>query len=445
MRIVIHDSTRHHLMSHPDAQLDASKPHGLHPAFAYAVMGPILADMLLRLFAHLHALRRRNASLVFFCARGGLVLRRALELLASKVGLNIQVRCEDFMVSRLAAARTALQYAPSAVAPLLEKEFAGRNCAEAARALANADVDADLKWDQPFSVARFIELTETTEAGKYIRAINDEQADLLRRHIGALRGTTGRVMICDTGVFGSIGRYLEVGVPAVDWHSTLLFRANYKRIPAPHFRSTTGVVSESDAYLPWLPATAALLYWQLMEAMLEPAVSSVRYYHADAAGRVVSDLEVGDWQQRLTPTPGSVLAGAHEYISELTPRSIQSIHHCGRVAWNRLRHMIVFPTHEDVALLAVGRRQFDFGINETAEFTSKPDNTGGSLSDKLAAAHRSMWPEGELRKQFPRLAYLFLLSSELSRLVRAFGRQWVSPKSPCSARRGCKQAGETYS
>jgi hypothetical protein len=409
---------RFHLTVAPMRELDASRLHGVNEAFGYAFMGPILTDMLRQLFGYLHASRHPETPVVFFCARGGLMLRRTLELFAGRVGLNMKLKGEDFMVSRLAAARTALQRDPAAIALLIEDEFAGRNCAEAARALANAQVDGDARWNAPFSVARFIELTETTEPGRRIRAIIDEQADLLRRHIDALRGSSGRVMLCDTGVFGSIGRYLQVGVPTVDWHLTLLFRANYKHIAAPHFQSTTGVVSESDAYLPWRPATSLLLYWQLMEAMLEPAVSSVRYYRA-VEGRVVSDLEVHDWQCGLTPPAGSMLAGACEYIRNLTPQTLPALHHCGQTAWKRLRRMIVFPTREDVALLAVGRRKFDFGIDETAEFTNQLGAAAQSLRDKLATARGSMWPEGELRKQFPRVAGVFLLGSELSRLIGA--------------------------
>jgi hypothetical protein len=405
------------------SESDPSRLQGLQQTFGYAVMGPILADMLHRLFEHLHASGRRDASVVLFCARGGLILRRTLELFAARTGLSVQARCEDFMVSRLASARTALQRDPAAIASLIEKEFAGSSCAAAARALTNATVEPNATWDVPFSVARFIKLMETTELGKRIRAINDEQADLLRRYTDALRGTSEQVMLCDTGVFGSIGRYLQVGIPAVNWHSTLLFRANYKGISAPHFNSTIGVVSQSDAYLPWQPATVALLYWQLIEAMLEPAVSSVRYYHVDASGQVVSDLQVGDWRRRLIPPPGSMLAGASEYIGELKPRSIQSIHNYARTAWSRLRRMIVFPTREDVELLAVGRRNLDFGVHETAEFTSQLDKAAPSVRHKLAATRGSMWPEGELRKQFPRLAGVWLLGSELGRVMRALHRE----------------------
>ena len=53
--------------------------------FGYHVMGPILADMLRRLSAHLHAMRDAHAPVVFFCSRGGLVLRHTLDIYAERV------------------------------------------------------------------------------------------------------------------------------------------------------------------------------------------------------------------------------------------------------------------------------------------------------------------------------------------------------------------------
>lgn len=393
-----------------------SRPYNHPREFGYAVCGPILADMLWRLHAHLN--RSSNEQVVFFCARGGLVLRRALELFMRRVGLDLCVRSENFMVSRLTAFRTAFQLDPAAVAPLVEMEFSDRTCADAIRAMTRIEVDADPKWSEPFKVARLIELMESTEIGRQVRAANDQQAMLLRRHIDELRQKSQSVILCDTGVFGSILRYLQVGVPAVNWRSALLFRSNYKRLSVPHFESTVGVVSEANGYVPWRPLTVALLYWPFIESMLEPTVPSVRYYTTEINGHVVSDLEVSGWENKLDPPPESVLAGAYSYLQELTPESIPSIEANGTMAWSKLRRMIVSPTTDDIALLAVGQRCLDFGVNESVEFTSRLD-AGRSFREQISAVRASMWPEGELRKQFPRAAGPVLLSLELFRLIKA--------------------------
>ncbi|HSU68759.1 MAG TPA: hypothetical protein VLJ39_17900 [Tepidisphaeraceae bacterium] len=404
-----------------------SRPHALesgtpHEGFGHDVMGPILAGMLWRLQEFLSSPQSGSKSTAFFCARGGLVLRRGLELLAAKVGLEARIEHVDFMVSRIAAARVAIQRDPHAVGPLIERELEGRSCAQAANAFAGCDMGADEPWDAPFTMRRFTELMETTDLGRRVRAENDRQAELLRTHINALRASHPDVILCDTGVFGSIGRYLRVGVPEVNWTSALLFRANYKRMPTPHFGHTVGMVSQSDRYVPWQPATALLLYWPLMESMLEPDVPSVTCYHEDPSLGVVSNLQLPGWQDRLIPVPGSVLAGAFHYLAGLSPRSIATLAHNGQVAWKRLRRMIVFPSVADVPLLAVGRRGLDFGADEFACFDGQLDTGPDSLRNRFLKARSSMWPEGELRKQFPRMATPLQAASELGRLARAVYR-----------------------
>jgi hypothetical protein len=413
-------------------------------AFGYAIMGPILAEMLWKLSEYLQSSKHAEDSTVFFCARGGFTLRRTLDLFASRVGFELRLRQADLMISRLAAARAALHRDSAAVAPLVEKEFAGRSCAEAAQALAGVCVNSDPRWNVPFSLARFTELIGTTESGQLVRRINNEQAELLRTHIEELRAGSSCVILCDTGVFGSIGRYLQVGLPHVNWNSILLFRANYKHIPAPHFKITTGLISEWDAYIPWRPVTAILLYWQVMESMLEPDVPSVQYYRSDAACGVVSDLQIANWQDCLKPAAGSVLAGALRYVAELSPQSIGSLHSRGRLAWNRLRRMIVFPTRDDVALLAVGRRPLGFGVNDSVTFTNQLDTAANSFRDKLSTSRCSMWPEGELRKQFPRTAGVFLLMSEMARFIRATYRTIIANGSHADSPRNLKISGLDY-
>src|SRR5665811_1776146 len=107
-------------MTVPTSKVAEFELCGQRMAFGHAIMGPILADMLRQLYAHLHASPGRQIPVVFFCARGGLVLRRVFDLFLSSVGLDLQVQCEDFMISRLAAFRAAFQIDPRAVAPLVE-------------------------------------------------------------------------------------------------------------------------------------------------------------------------------------------------------------------------------------------------------------------------------------------------------------------------------------
>jgi hypothetical protein len=394
-------------------------PPGTTQTFGRGVMGPILAGLLWDLLGHLQSSDRPAGAKVLFCSRGGLTLRRGLELLAGRIGVQLRLPVADLMISRLAAARVAIQQDPTTVARLVERELAGRDCHGAALALTGLHVDDNTRWNLPFTAARFVDLVS---AKGPIRDALEDQADLLRRHVDQVRGTATDLIICDTGVFGSIPLYLQVGIPTVRWTAALLFRANYKRLPAPHFANTTGVACESDVYVPWRPRTAVLLYWQFLEAMLEPPLPTVRQYHVDTQGRVVSDLEFTGWQERLAPVPGSVLAGAWEHLGDLTPASVNVIPGRAAAAWKRLRRMIVFPCRHDVRLLAVGHRCLDFGIEETVPFTEVIDCPAAGFHSRRAAYRRSMWAEGELRKQFPYAATAVLPCWEAGRVIRGLFR-----------------------
>jgi hypothetical protein len=387
--------------------------------FGYLVMGPILAEMLLNLHVYLDSPDHSDDAIVLFCARGGLMLRRALELFSDRMGLKPRLRRADLMVSRLTAARAALQNDETAIAPLIELELASCNCAEAARALTDIYVEAEAPWDASFNLARFTELLQTTETGKQVRQAFHEQAELLRRHINEVLGATSRAILCDTGVFGSIARYLQLGVPQVSWSAALLFRSNYKKMPTPHFDITRGVVCESNVYIPWQPMTSILLYWQLMESMLEPRLPSVRCYYLNAHGSVISNLQIADWRDCLKPAAGSLMAGALKYVASLSPRAMNQISDRARRSWNNLRRKIVFPSCSDVSLLAAGRRDLNFGADRAVTFPDSQSKKANSLRDKVGAARCSMWPEGELRRQFPNAAWVFLLASEMKRTIYA--------------------------
>ena len=387
--------------------------------FGYRVIGPILATMLEQLLCSLLVAGGRDMHVAFFCSRGGLILRRLLEFFLARTDRALPLRFENFMISRLSAARVALQQSPAAAAPLVERELMGRSCADAARAFADVDAGADRRWAEPFSVDRFSALERTTEIGRAVGIALDQQADLLRSHIDALRGGADRIILCDTGVFGSIGRYLQLGVPAIRWWTALLYRANYKGLPAPHFVTTSGVISERDRYAPWRPETVILLYWPFLETLLEPDLPSVRSYRTVEDSRVVSNLEIEGWTSRLEPVEGSVLCGARHYLAELSSSSVAAIGGAAREAWKRLRRMIVYPTLADVALLAVGRRELDFGFDDAVAFNPISEERTRTIRSRIALIEASIWPEGELKKQFPRSAVVALRGLEALRLIRA--------------------------
>ena len=86
---------------------------------------------------------------------------------------------------------------------------------------------------------------------------------------------------------------------------------------------------------------------------------------------------------------------------------------------------IVWPSRRDVTLLGVPPRSLDFGFDDVVTFNDpdKPEDRG--LPARINRIRNSLWPEGEVRRQFPVLAGPVLTFMELWRLASALLRNLV--------------------
>ena len=180
----------------------------------------------------------------------------------------------------------------------------------------------------PFNLAR----VHRTPGDDRIRTngfgtVNDEQAELLRRYVVGLRGES---LPRDSLRYRCVRFNWTIPAGRRSGCKLELWRFCFARItrkfPAPHFDVTTGVICESDAYVPWQSVTAILLYWQLMESMLEPGLSSVQILLGwIAAGECClgsSGRELAKLSLSLARAPLLSLA-ALRYVAGLSPGSIQ--------------------------------------------------------------------------------------------------------------------------
>ena len=378
-------------------------------------MGPILAECCHTLYTYLRAAADGDGSRALYCARGGLTLKRALELFLARIERAPPIAGTDFMVSRLAASRLALEVCPQSAAPLLALEFEGSSCAMVASVLSGTAVPSRGVWAQPYQYERLFELMSVDPLGRRARAAMIEQATLLRAHIASISGNARTLHVVDTGVFGSIGHYLALGLSDKEVRPVMLFRANYKRRAGLVLPPATGLVCDQDDYTPWKPRSVSRLYWPLIEAFFEPSLPSVRLYRRADDGEVLSDLQKPDWQASLSSDSDSIRAGAFDYLRTLNPGSEAAILERSTRAWRALRRRIVYPTSEDVLLLGVSPRSLDFGVDDLVIFGEPVSNA--SPLRRIAEVRDSIWPEGEIRRLFPKTAGIWLHLIEVSRTI----------------------------
>jgi FMN phosphatase YigB (HAD superfamily) len=361
-------------------------------------LGPIVADFCMRLWLYLANIPNRDATVVLFCARGGINMHLALRHFATHLVLKLPLECRDIMLSRLAVLRGPLLAGSEAALDELTREFKGATLSDTAQALAGSDFTFDAEWHQPFEAEAFVRLLRDTATGAKLRGILAEQADLFSEHLASLTRGKNRVVLCDTGLYGSTIRLLREAYPQYEWECLLFARRNYKDFQAPHFSKTAGLSVQSDNYNPFNPRTAILRYWQLIESLFEPELSSVKWFHRSEDGSVLSNLEVPGWRQSIE-NQRPAFAAAMRYISSLDPYHWfkQLTDDCDR-AWSCLRSAILFPAAVDIERLTIRAPTRDLGRDQAA--TVKGDNARG-LSDRIDAINAAYWKEGYLAAAYP--------------------------------------------
>ncbi|MDR5752561.1 MULTISPECIES: hypothetical protein [unclassified Caballeronia] len=394
-------------------------------AFGFGVMGPILAECCHVLSIHLDAVSHDGASRVLYCARGGLIIRRALDEFGERIQ-RPRLDGADLMVSRLAASRLGLQACPQGVAPLFALEFDGRSCAAVASVLSGKTLPDRGDWALPYTLERLLRLFSADAHGREAHDAIASQAALLREHIASQCGSASTLYVIDTGVFGSIGHFLALGLPDRTVNAVLLFRANYKRRAGLSLPAAAGLVCDENDYSPWKPRSVSRLYWPFIEAFFEPELPSVRTFGRAADGEVTSNLQQANWQSRLSPQCDAMRAGAFDYLATLNPASVPSIEAHATRAWRALRKRIVYPTRDDLVLLGVTRRGVDFGFEDVVNFGDAISSTKAACP--FARARESIWPEGEIRRLFPITAGAWLHMYEAGRFAAAAGRAMFRPE-----------------
>lgn len=391
-----------------------SRTLGETEAFGHDVLGPVFGELALRLHLFLLADEGPEDACLLFCARGGLRLRLVYEAFLQAAKLSRPIEYADLMVSRLVAARTALLTGSPAAYEELDREFAGDSLGDVVRALTQRDLARDGRPDEPFTpqaLARL--LAEGGSCGRRLRAEIATQNRLFQQHLAVVSGGARRLILCDTGLYGSTVRLLRAGLPDRDWRCLLFARCNYKGFSESHFPVTVGLSVEAPGYQPFAPQTAVLRHWHLIESCLEPALPSVVEF-SEAGGIARANLERPGWQVEVEGQAGELFAGVMSYVRALPGRgAAEQIYADAPAAWRRLHDAIVWPSPRDRRILGLGDRSRDFGRNDTVKDVVRP-----GLRARVRGIKDSLWREGAVVDGFPTSRGLWLAALQAAHLAR---------------------------
>jgi hypothetical protein len=345
-------------------------------SFGEDVLGPIFAEFCLRLWSVTALLDRPDEVTVLFCARGGLRMQQGYEAFLGTSGLPATVRLAPLMVSRLVAVRPALlrtveqhrKTLTTAAADTLAYEFPQRTVARWPRWSPERS-PALVVGGTPGSHPRGSRSCCTMRTASRSWAALARQTELFTRHLVSALDGRRRGVLVDTGLFGTTAQLLRDGFDDLDLSSVLIARSNYRRVADPPQGKVFGLSVQADGYSPLHRRTAMLRYWHFIESLFEPDLDSVRTF-TEVDGQPRSNLEVGDWTDRIGPAPGSAYAGLLAYLESLPPGPAEKIQSDADQPGNRFRRAVVWPDVAHGFALTAGRRSWDFGSDVT--FTDRP-------------------------------------------------------------------------
>jgi FMN phosphatase YigB (HAD superfamily) len=370
------------------------------------VFGPIAAELCSRLWLYL-SYQPAGDTAALFCARGGLAIGAMLERFLARTKLPLEVLRAQFMISRIAALRVAFVCDGPSAQLEMAREFKGQTCGQAGRALSGLPCGDDPAWTAAFEYKRFRGLLLKTAHGQRAMAEIVVQAGYSEQHLHQASGGAKHVVLCDTGLYGSTGRFLKEGMPALAIQSLLAARCDYKHLGRDHFGYTTGLLTESNGYAPWDVRSSILRYWQLFEQFCESDLASVRSYQTGPDGKVVSNLEVPGWEDQLVPAEDSILSGIMAYLDQLQPGHLGTLPNKAEEAWCTLHNAILNPRPEHIELLGIHNRSVDFGDDKLIPVITALD-PARTLGEKMRSVQTSLWREGAITSQFPNFRFLLL-------------------------------------
>jgi FMN phosphatase YigB (HAD superfamily) len=407
-------------LAEPRIKQTISKPSDINNRrdFGRQILGPIFAEFALKTWILLSNLEHPDDSVMLFCARGGLRLRTIYERFLLASGLVSPVAFESLMISRIVAARSSLLKEGEAAFEQIGHEFGTRSLRDVARAIGNIEPgggtsESSKIWDSQYS-RQALETLFSSPAGQQFMSAASSQDILFREHLESCTAGRPRVILCDTGLFGSTLQLLNEAFPEKKWSSVQFARANYRNFASPHFGDVIGIATQDDHYSPFDSRTAVLRYWHLIEATLEPALPSVHSF-ARVGSTVESNLEIDSWSERIEPEQNEIFAGVLDYIDSLRPTNATArIMTDVQIAFRRLHSAIVWPTRNDARLLDFPARSVDFGKDGYVPVIARDDGL-------LAALRTSEWREGAIAEIAP-----WPLRLPLQALVEAaFAARWV--------------------
>jgi glycosyltransferase involved in cell wall biosynthesis len=380
---------------------DASRE--LAAKLAYELIGPVIAQYLMRLDAQVRYAARTGAKVLFVSRAGARIQSLYREFLAARklppAGPEELLWTTDWLTANAVWSRT-----PDQALKVIGTRFHGdglrsvcaallKSSGKAHEALNCADIELDLPASQLQEFLRSSHpLAETLV--EHLRL----QGALFDKCLRQSAGNARRIVLADIGWEGAIQTLLARAFPEYVWSGVYFGAIPSSSADQRTLARATGLMFESNRFDPDFPSTAFVLFRHLIEALFEADDKNVP---------LDSNAESGVWISGSNPPPAGTAISPTEpvycsvlaYVREITAtQGLAEIDQNGTTAMRELGRILAYPTREQA--LALGGVFGPANLERPMRPPVLIDPENPEQCERRVRA--ALWPQGQIALEYPK-------------------------------------------
>lgn len=309
-------------------------------------------------------------------------------------------------MSRILTVKACYQRAPEHALTVIKKEFPAHKVSDAVRALlatepAVTPFDADMR---PFSLPAASIADALNDGHPVFGQIHQHFATVAARFDAQLHGLVAgksRVVLIDSGWQGTSQTLLEAAYPQytfVGLYVATMYGAG-QTLPTP--RQSHGMLFEANEYISAQPITALWYNRHVMESLFEPKAPSIETLLTDASGAVYAPQAEALLRYVAQLDDDAHYIGVCDYVAGLpavTP--MHQLYADFYQASHAFAHKILFPTVDDIPVVATKKRTADFGRSLVVPvvYDAVDRHEYDSPEQRVREA---IWVQGQIAAEYP--------------------------------------------
>lgn len=373
--------------------------------FGKTTLGPIIHYYVHLLDQHMRYLDDGDTKFLYVSRAG--VRIKALMDIYRKVVPSVPVHDEDYLwMSRILTVKACYQRAPELALTVIKKEFPAHKVRDVVRALLATEstvtpFDADTRL---FSLPATSIADALQDRHPVFGQIHDHFATVASRfdtQLHKLVAGKSRVVLIDSGWQGTSQTLLEAAYPEysfVGLYVATMYGAG-QTLPTP--RQSHGMLFEANEYIPAQPITALWYNRHVMESLFEPKAPSIETLLVDASGNVYAPQADALLQYVAQLEDDAHYIGVRDYLAGLpadTP--IRQLYADFYQASQVFAHKVLFPTVDDIPVIATKKRTADFGRSLVVPvvYDAVDRHEYDSPEQRVREA---IWVQGQIAMEYP--------------------------------------------